>query len=132
MKKFKVVASYVTYCYAEIHADTQEEAEEIAQEMDGGEFSPERWGGDDWTIESVQEVPMTEDDVRIVPVRIAGGSVWAECSESVAQAWSVEILLGDGTWDSREIIKFYDEEHKWETLQDARRIAQDILAGESV
>ena len=56
MKKFKVVASYITYCYAEIEAETQEQAYEIAQEMDGGDFYPERYGGDDWNIEEVSEV----------------------------------------------------------------------------
>lgn len=54
MKTYKVTASYVSYCHAEIEANSQEEAEAIARDMDGGEFIPaER---DDWNVESVEEV----------------------------------------------------------------------------
>ena len=54
MKKFKITASHVSYCTAEIEAETQEEAERIAHDLDGGQFTPaER---DNWTIEAVREV----------------------------------------------------------------------------
>jgi hypothetical protein len=54
MKKFKVMASYITYCTAEIEAESQEEAEQIARNMDGGEFEAD--AGDDWIIDDVLEV----------------------------------------------------------------------------
>jgi hypothetical protein len=54
VKKFRITASFTSYCHAEIEAETQEEAERLARDMDGGQFIPaER---DDWTIETVQEV----------------------------------------------------------------------------
>lgn len=55
MKKFKITASYVSYCTAEIEAETQEEAERLAHDMDGGDFTPAQ-DNDDWTIETVREV----------------------------------------------------------------------------
>ena len=56
MKKFKVVVSYVTYCTAEIEAENEHEAYQIANQMDGGEFHYQ--ATDDWDISSVSE--MTE------------------------------------------------------------------------
>ncbi len=56
MKTFIVTASYITYCTAEIEAESQEEAYEIARSMDGGDFDPEPFGGSDWEIEEVREV----------------------------------------------------------------------------
>lgn len=43
MAKFKVEAKVVTFCYMVIEADSVEEANEIAENMDGGDFitSPE-------------------------------------------------------------------------------------------
>lgn len=55
MKKFKITASFTSYCHAEIEAETQEEAERIAHDMDGGDFTPAQ-DNDDWTIEAVREV----------------------------------------------------------------------------
>lgn len=54
MPKFIVKASYVTYLSAEIEAETMEEAENIAHNLDGGDF--EQDGGDDWSIDEVYEV----------------------------------------------------------------------------
>jgi hypothetical protein len=55
VKTYKITASYVSYCTAEIEAETQEEAERIAHDMDGGDFTPAQ-DNDDWTIEAVREV----------------------------------------------------------------------------
>lgn len=55
MKKFKVTASYVSHCYAEIEAESQAEAEAIARDMDGGQFTPAQHD-DNWLIDSVKEV----------------------------------------------------------------------------
>ena len=54
MKTYKVTASFISYCHAEIEAESQEEAEAIARNMDGGDFIPAE--SDDWEIESVEEV----------------------------------------------------------------------------
>ena len=55
MKKFKVIASYVSYCVEEIEAENEAEAYALAREMDGGEFTPAQ-DNDDWTIESVEPI----------------------------------------------------------------------------
>jgi hypothetical protein len=54
MPKFIVTASYVTYCTAEIEADSRDDAWQIALNMDGGEFETHQ--GDDWSVEEVREV----------------------------------------------------------------------------
>lgn len=54
IKTYKVTASFISYCHAEIEAESQEEAERIARDMDGGDFIPAE--SDDWNIESVEEV----------------------------------------------------------------------------
>lgn len=57
MKTFIVTASYITYCTAEIEAESQEEAYEIARSMDGGDFDVNRDTGlDDWQIMDIEEV----------------------------------------------------------------------------
>lgn len=57
MKKFKITASYVTYVYAEVEANTRDEAFEMALDMDGGDFSVERdTGMGDWHIDDVVEL----------------------------------------------------------------------------
>jgi hypothetical protein len=38
LKKFKVQAECITYCYVVIEADSIEEANKIADGMDGGDF----------------------------------------------------------------------------------------------
>lgn len=48
MAKFRVWAKMTTYSYLEVEADSEEEAEMIAEETDGGEFIPTDDG--DWEI----------------------------------------------------------------------------------
>ena len=55
MKKFKVTASYITYCTTEIEAKTLEEALELARDLDGGCFESQV-DGDDWNIDDVVEI----------------------------------------------------------------------------
>jgi len=63
MKKFRVVASYVTYCTAEIEAETREEAWLQAKAMDGGDFDVDRGDGyGDWEIDEIQDI--TEEIIR--------------------------------------------------------------------
>jgi hypothetical protein len=57
MKKFKVIASYRTIVYAIVEAEDEDQAYDIARDMDGGDF--ERDKGDDlsdWSIDDVEEV----------------------------------------------------------------------------
>ena len=53
MPKFIVKASYITYLTAEIEAETLEEAEEIAHNMDGA--SLDAVNQDDWSVDGVEE-----------------------------------------------------------------------------
>lgn len=57
MKKFKVLASYRTHVYVIVEAEDEDQAYEIAHDMDGGEFDNEK-GDDlsDWSIDDIQEV----------------------------------------------------------------------------
>lgn len=55
MKKYKVIASYVTYVCAVVEAETEDEAHAIAEDMDGGSFTPMDELGD-WYIVDVHEV----------------------------------------------------------------------------
>lgn len=54
MAKFIVKASYITYLSAEIEADSLEEAQDIARDMDGASFDQTDAG--DWNIDDVEEV----------------------------------------------------------------------------
>ena len=56
MTKFKVLASYKLYCMVEIEAEDEDEAWEIASNMDGGSFEPSDNGEGSWYIEEVTEV----------------------------------------------------------------------------
>jgi hypothetical protein len=55
MKKFRVTACYYTYCTAVVEAETEEEAQAIAKEMDGGDFKASGELGD-WHINNVEEI----------------------------------------------------------------------------
>ena len=52
--KYRVLASYVSYVYADIEADSLSEAKEIAYDMDGGDFKQTSFG--DWNIDEVIEL----------------------------------------------------------------------------
>jgi len=53
MKKYRVIASYVVYCDTIIEAEHEDEAYEIARDMDGGSFDYN--GIDNWKIDEVIE-----------------------------------------------------------------------------
>lgn len=55
MKKFKVVAVYTSYCVCEIDAIDEDQAHELARELDGSDFEPLENEGD-WRIYEVLEV----------------------------------------------------------------------------
>ena len=54
-KKFHVIASYINYCETVIEADTLEQAQEMASNMDGGDFNM-MLGSGDWSIDCVEEI----------------------------------------------------------------------------
>ena len=54
MKTFRILASYTAYCSLEIQAENIDEAREIAQETDGGEFHSDEYG--DWNIDDIVEL----------------------------------------------------------------------------
>ena len=57
MPKFRVKAKMVSYPYAIVEAETEEEALEKANQMDGGDFTPdESVGGGYWEIVEAEEV----------------------------------------------------------------------------
>ena len=57
MKKFKVVAVYTSYCTTEIEAEDEDQAHELARELDGGDFEPDNGDGlGDWRIYDISEV----------------------------------------------------------------------------
>lgn len=55
MKKYKITAYYYTYCYAEVEATDEDQAYDIARDMDGGSFSSSADRGD-WRIVGVEEI----------------------------------------------------------------------------
>ena len=52
--KYRVLASYMSYVYVDIEADSLSEAKEIAYDMDGGDFKQTSLG--DWNIDEVIEL----------------------------------------------------------------------------
>ena len=54
MKTYKVLAQYVTYVYTFIEAEDEQQAWDIARQMDGGVYKDSGYG--DWDIDSVEEV----------------------------------------------------------------------------
>jgi len=55
MKTYKVTACYFTYCTAEVEAENEDQAYQIAREMDGGDFKESNELGD-WHINDIQEI----------------------------------------------------------------------------
>jgi hypothetical protein len=54
MKTYRVTAQYVTYVYVDIEAENDDQAWEIARDMDGGNFNESGYG--DWDIDSIEEI----------------------------------------------------------------------------
>ena len=55
MKQYRITAYYTTSCFAEVAAKDEDEAYEIAREMDGGIFSSSADKGD-WRIVDVEGI----------------------------------------------------------------------------
>lgn len=54
MKTYKVLASFVSYSEIEIEAESDEQANDIAHNLDGGSFKHSGYG--DWNIDAVVEI----------------------------------------------------------------------------
>ena len=48
MKKYRVWAKSISYCWLDVEADSEDEAMEIAEEADGGEYEESPYG--DWIV----------------------------------------------------------------------------------
>ena len=59
MKTFRILASYTAYCSLNIEAENIDEAREIAQQTDGGEFHSDEYG--DWNIDDIIELEEEDD-----------------------------------------------------------------------
>ena len=55
MKQYKIKASYISTCETIIEAEDENEAYQIAKDLDGGVFDT-RLSGDDWQIDGVFEL----------------------------------------------------------------------------
>jgi hypothetical protein len=54
MKEYKILASYTVYCSLIIEAENEDEAREMAYELDGGDFDSDEEG--DWNIDNIIEL----------------------------------------------------------------------------
>lgn len=54
MKTFKATAVYTTYCTIEFEAEDEDQAYEMAREMDGGDFTNTDIG--DWRVVEIEEI----------------------------------------------------------------------------
>lgn len=57
MTLYKVLAQYTTYVYTHIEAENYEEAQELANNLDGSDFRDTGHG--DWDIYSVEKMEIT-------------------------------------------------------------------------
>ena len=55
MKKYKIIAAYTAYCTMEIEAEHHFDAWDVANEADGGDFTPSM-DNDDWHIVNIVEI----------------------------------------------------------------------------
>jgi len=81
MKKFRVTASYATYCTTEILAENQEEADQIARGLDGGQFSS--GDSDGWHIDSVEELPDNLKPAELAFIEAYGTACAEESADTV-------------------------------------------------
>jgi hypothetical protein len=57
MTTYKVLAQYTTYVYTHIEAENYEQAQELANNLDGSDFK--ETGQGDWDIYSVEKIKET-------------------------------------------------------------------------
>lgn len=94
---FKVTARMVTVLTVEVEAHDADEAWDIAQDLDGGSFSPQPHAGD-WVIDAVAEVLSPAQRASIEAVHLN-----TSCTEAEARAF----LEANG-WDrTRAIVAVY-------------------------
>ena len=64
MKKYKATAMYSSSCTVIIQAESEDQAYQIAKEMDGGSFNHIDHDSTDWRIDKVVEVDSTEEAIN--------------------------------------------------------------------
>lgn len=64
MKKYRIWAKSVSFPYLDVVANSYEEAREIAEDTDGGEFEPNEQSGD-WEITDVIEIDDEEEQKEL-------------------------------------------------------------------
>lgn len=62
MAKYRVWAKMTTYCYLDVEAEDEEQAKDVAEETDGGDFTADDMQGD-WEIED--DVDLLDDNVDV-------------------------------------------------------------------
>lgn len=64
--KYKVTASFITNCIAEVEADNADHAYQIAKQMDGGDFKQSELGN--WKIEKItlSDANFTEEQIAFM------------------------------------------------------------------
>jgi hypothetical protein len=64
--KYKVTASFITNCIAEVEADNADHAYQIAKQMDGGDFKQSELGN--WKIEEItlSDANFTEEQIAFM------------------------------------------------------------------
>lgn len=115
--KYKVIASYRTYCATEVEADSKDEAIQKAQAMDGGDFEPIDLPNDDgdWTIQKVEllEANFTEEQQAFMKAYLNNV---ADAPIQVVQAFIL----------SKEDDDFYEDYTEYYSgLADARGVWED-------
>ena len=111
--KYKVTASFITNCTAEVTADNPDEAYQIAKDMDGGEFTQTRQ--DDWKIQEItlSENNFTEEQLAFIKAYSTNVAV---ADDDVVKAF---VLIDDHD-------EFYkDHSDTYSGLADARGVWED-------
>ena len=115
--KYKVIASYKSYCATEVEAENKDEAIQKAHGMDGGDFEPIDLPHDDgeWTIEKVKLSPDNfteeqqafiksyESNVADAPTEIVQAFVLSEDDDQFCKDFGNEYYTGladaRGVWE---------------------------------
>jgi hypothetical protein len=111
--KYKVTASYITNCVAEVTADNADEAYRIAKDMDGGDFKQTELG--DWKIQEItlSENNFTEEQLAFIKAYSTNVAV---ADDDVVKAF---VLIDDHD-------EFYkDHSDTYSGLADARGVWED-------
>jgi hypothetical protein len=60
MEKFRVNAKVTTWCYIDVYANSSEDAQDKAREIDGGDFTPYEDIKGEWDIVNAKPIIKTK------------------------------------------------------------------------